>query len=93
MSKWKRKPQEQEGTYFFSGQFYITRGVQELLIPEEVHRIYLEIQQLVEEQEGLDYLQVYVHEDTGQIASFLNFGINSSNTLKSQLGIELFSWK
>ena len=72
MSKWKRKPQEQEGTYFFSGQFYITRGVQELLIPEEVHRIYLEIQQLVEEQEGLDYLQVYVHEDTGQKLFFID---------------------
>lgn len=66
MSKWKRQPQEQEGAYFFSGQFYITRGVQNLLSPEEIRVIYFEIQQLVKEQEGLDYLQVYIHEDTGR---------------------------
>ena len=72
MSKWKKKPQEQEGTYFFSGQFYITRGVQDLLTPEEIRSIYLEVQQLVKEQEGLDYLQVYVHEDNGRKLFFID---------------------
>ncbi len=38
MSKWIRKPQEQEGSYYFSGKFLITSGVQNLLDPQEIKR-------------------------------------------------------
>ena len=70
--KWKRQPQEQEGTYFFSGRFFVTNGVQNLLQPDEILAIYLEVQQLVRTNEGLDYLQVYVHEDTKQKLFFID---------------------
>ena len=63
MVKWIRQPQEQEGNYHFSGTFYVTRGVQELLSPEEILVIYQEIQKLVKENDGLDYLQTYVAEE------------------------------
>ncbi len=35
MATWKRLPQECEGD-FFSGQAYMTRGVQDALSPEEI---------------------------------------------------------
>ena len=70
--KWLRQPQEREGNYFFSGQFLITRGVQGLLSPKEVLAIYQEVQTLVKEKNGLDYLQVYVHADTGQKLFFID---------------------
>ena len=56
VSKWTRKPQEKNGTYFFSGQFLVTSGVQSLLEPQEIKDIYFEIQGLAKEQSGLDYL-------------------------------------
>ena len=62
MVKWIRQPQEQEGNYYFSGTFYVTRGIQELLSQEEILAIYQEVQKLVKENGGLDYLQVYVAE-------------------------------
>ncbi|MEO1263825.1 MAG: hypothetical protein AAFZ15_33780 [Bacteroidota bacterium] len=70
--KWKRQPQEQEGTYYFSGKFLVTSGVQALLKPHEITAIYLEIQNLVKEKSGLDYLQVYVHEESGQKLFFID---------------------
>ena len=70
--KWKRKPQEQEGTYFFSGKFLVTNGVQAKLTSEEILGIYQEIQQLVKEESGLDYLQVYIHEETKQKLFFID---------------------
>ena len=62
MAKWIRQPQEQEGSYHFSGTFYVTRGVQELLSQEEKFAIYQEIQILEKENEGLDSLQTYLAE-------------------------------
>ena len=64
--KWKRQDQEMEGSYCFNGRFYITRGVFDLLATEEVAQIAKEIQEEVKIHNGLDYLQVYIHEDTGQ---------------------------
>lgn len=57
--KWVRKQQEQEGTYRFSGAFFVTRGVQSKVRPEDIAAIYFEIQTLVQENNGLDYLQVF----------------------------------
>ena len=67
MAKWTRQPQEQEVSYHFSGTFYATRGIQELLSQEEILAIYQEIQKLVKENDGLDYLQVYVAEGEEKI--------------------------
>lgn len=62
VSIWTRKPQEQEGNYYFSGTFLVTRGVNNKLSQEEIAAIYLTIQQLVEQEDGLDYLQVFVNQ-------------------------------
>lgn len=72
MGKWKRQPQEREDTYFFSGKFLVTRGVDGMLSQGEILEIYLEVQRLVKENSGLDYLQVYIHEDTGQKLFFID---------------------
>ena len=70
--KWKRQPQEQSGTYFFSGKFLITSGIQELLTDEEIRSIYFEVKKTVKEQNGIDYLVVYIHEETGQKLFFID---------------------
>ena len=71
-SKWGRQTQERAGSYWFSGQFLVANGVQALLTPEEILAIYLEIQQLVKEKNGLDYLQVYIHSETEQKLFFID---------------------
>ena len=35
-SDWILQPQEQEGSYFFSGQFYVTKGIEVLLSYDEI---------------------------------------------------------
>jgi hypothetical protein len=72
MSKWTRKPQEKDGTYYFSGQFLVTIGVQKLLESQEIKDIYFEIQRLVKEQSGLDYLQVYECEGRTEKLFFID---------------------
>lgn len=61
--QWKRKLQERPGTYFFSGQFYVTQGVQASLLPEEIIEIYQDLQAFVAQENGIDYLQVFECED------------------------------
>ena len=63
MAIWKRKPQERAGDYFFSGRAVMTRGVADVLSPEELFFIVADLKQAVEEHEGLDYLQVYTCDD------------------------------
>lgn len=60
---WIRKPQENPGKYFFSGKFYITQGVSNSLTLEEITSICLDLKAFVEEQNGIDYLQVYECSD------------------------------
>lgn len=62
MANWQRKPQEQEGSYFFSGQFYATRGVTLELPTNEILFIYQDVKKFVKEKNGIDYLQVYIDE-------------------------------
>ena len=62
MPTWTRKPQERQGTYRFSGTFYVTQEVIASISPEEIVAIYLDIQALVKETGGIDYLQVYENE-------------------------------
>lgn len=59
MATWERQPQENEGTYFFSGTFYVTKGVNEELHPQEIAEIYQNVQAFVKEKNGIDYLQVF----------------------------------
>ena len=59
MAIWKRLPQECRGDYHFSGQAYMTRGVQDALSPEEIAFIVADLHAFVQQEIGADYLQVY----------------------------------
>jgi len=61
--QWKRKPQETPGKYFFSGSFFVTQGVLGLLSQEEIQLIYVDVKKFVNQEGGIDYLQVYEHHD------------------------------
>lgn len=62
MATWTRKPQEQAGSYFFSGQFLATKGVVLELPTVEILSIYHDIQSFVGGKKGVDYLQIYTDE-------------------------------
>jgi len=62
MQIWTRRPQERDGTYQFSGTFIVTQEVANRLSPQEILTIYLQVQALVKELGGLDYLQVFENE-------------------------------
>ena len=64
--KWEIQPPEQSGTYRFEGRCYVTKAVK-----EAVHETYLEnmisqIRQMIAENDGADYLQVFIHSESGQ---------------------------
>lgn len=63
MANWKRQPQERKGNYHFSGQFFATRGVATELTADEILFIHQDIKAFVKEQNGVDYLQVYIDEN------------------------------
>jgi len=63
MAHWQRQQQERRGNYFFSGQFLATRGVATELTADEILHIYSDIKAFVNEQRGVDYLQVYLDEN------------------------------
>ncbi len=67
MTIWVRKEQEQEGTYQFNGTMYVTKGVLATLSPPEILAIYLDIQKIVTEKGGVDYLQIYVSSNGGKV--------------------------
>ena len=71
-SDWILQPQEQEGSYFFSGQFYVTKGIEVLLSYDEIFELYRRIKQLVLEKNGLDYLQVFKHKNSEQQLFFID---------------------
>ncbi len=59
--KWKRQPQETTGSYYFNGAFYATRGITHLLTEEEIISTYQDVQSLIKEQDGIDYLLTVRH--------------------------------
>lgn len=67
MEKWKNLPQENEGTYFFSGRVYITLGVREKLTLFEITCIHQDVLKCVRENNGLDYLQVYEDDNENKL--------------------------
>lgn len=71
MAQWERQPQEQDGSYMFSGQFYTTRGVADTLSPSEILLIYQDVQTFAKSKHGIDYLQVY-KDETGRKLFFID---------------------
>lgn len=69
---WNLQPQEKEGTYRFSGRFVVTHGIKGLLTEAEIMLIYWTIRRLVEINDGMDYLQVWVHNETKQKLFFID---------------------
>ena len=63
MAEWKRKPQEENGNYQFTGTFIITAGIQSELKQTEIIGIYNDVLKFVKEQGSIDYLQVYEDEN------------------------------
>ena len=63
MATWKRLPQECPGDYFFSGRALMTRGVEAALSPEEIAFIVADLQALVQQENGIDYLQSFEADD------------------------------
>lgn len=62
MATWTQQPQECEGSYFFSGTFYVTREVNKQLPPQEIAAIYKHVQDYVRAHNGADYLFVFTDE-------------------------------
>lgn len=62
MANWMRKKQEKQGNYFFSGQFYTTKGVATELPIDDIMAIYVDAKMYVWHNEGADYLFVYIDE-------------------------------
>ena len=61
---WERqKPEYERGDYWFDGDFYITREVNDELSVEEITLIYADLRNLVGHKGGQDYLQVYTHKE------------------------------
>lgn len=57
---WEHKaPEYDTGDYWFDGKFFVTKHVQETLSKEEILLIYAHIVNLVQQQQGIDYLQVF----------------------------------
>jgi hypothetical protein len=63
---WSHQPQETTGTYMFSGRFVATHGIANLLSDTEIFALYWLIRALAEQEKGLDYLQVFVHQESGR---------------------------
>ena len=63
MASFKRKDQERDGTYTFSGALYATVGITRALSGEEIASVIADLFQFVAECDGGDYLQVYEADD------------------------------
>ena len=70
--KWKLQPQEKEGIYQFNGLFLATRKIVDTLDPSDVISIYSMIRSLVDKKGGLDYLQVFIHEESKEKLFFID---------------------
>lgn len=71
-TKWIRQEQESEGTYMFNGRIFVTSGIQSLLSNDEIQWIMNDVKLQVTDHNGIDYLVVYEHEDTGQKLFFID---------------------
>lgn len=63
---WIRQPQENPGDYWFAGKFFVTRGVFDEIPTLEVADIVRDVQEFAQQEQGADYLQVYINNVTGR---------------------------
>ena len=71
-SEWVRQPQETGGSYMFAGKMYCTSGIERNVPKDVINRICHDVLQFAKEQNGIDYLVVYKHRDTGQKLFFID---------------------
>ncbi|TXK78911.1 hypothetical protein [Mesonia sp. K4-1] len=57
------KIQEEEGNYRFNGSFYLSRGVLDHIDKKQVAELFIFVQNLVKQHDGLDYLQSFYSID------------------------------
>jgi hypothetical protein len=70
---WERKPPEyEEGDYWFNGSFMVTKTVKEKLSHWEILMIYADNKNLVQHQQGIDYLQVYLQKEKNYKLFFID---------------------
>lgn len=65
-TKWVLQPQEQPGTYRFSGQMYMTTTVANAIPQDTILEIVADVWRRVLENDGADYLQVFKNCETGE---------------------------
>lgn len=62
---WSHKPPEYEtGDYWFDGKFLVTKRIQDTLSKEEILLIYAHVINLVQQKQGIDYLQIFEQKET-----------------------------
>ncbi|MEO2063259.1 MAG: hypothetical protein ABGW97_09775 [Christiangramia sp.] len=54
---------EQDGSYFFEGEFYLSRGVLDNIPKKEIAEIFDFTRRLVQQHNGIDYLQTFYSID------------------------------
>ncbi len=70
---WTRKEQEvKTGDYHFSGRILMTATVQEHLEQEVIQAIVFDALKFAKEQNGIDYLLVYLNAETGEKLFFID---------------------
>ncbi|BDS10704.1 hypothetical protein [Aureispira anguillae] len=70
---WEHKPPEYEtGDYWFDGKFLVSQGVQDALSGAEIFFIYAHIINLVQQHQGIDYVQVFEQKEKGYKLFFLD---------------------
>jgi len=95
MGKWSLKKQERPGTYRFDGASYVTREVYDTIHPFVIAKMIVLIQDLVQANNGMDYLQVFENEN-GETIYFidqLNDEMKKDCTQEDNYFTILFSWE
>lgn len=64
---WVRKTQEKGGDYWFNGICYLTATINQTIPKQEIITILQDLHSFVESEQGIDYLQVYTNQETGQV--------------------------
>jgi len=62
-NNWVRQPQERKGDYFFNGTLYITANLSREIAQEEIIWIITDLNAFVQNEQGIDYLVVYIRPD------------------------------
>ncbi|CAG0941177.1 hypothetical protein BROC_01319 [Candidatus Brocadiaceae bacterium] len=61
------QPQEETGTYMFTGRLYATAAIAETLSPAEISQILSAVRKRVAEHNGADYLFVFTNDEEERI--------------------------